>query len=212
MTHSMYRIGCPVVLAHRGGMGSAPENTRAAVAQMLATGVRTLETDVRETSDGVAVLAHDETLQRRFGDPRPVSEVTWWELDLMRDVDDQPALRLVDLLAEFPDVGINIDVKSDGAVTPTLRAVREAGAAARVCLTSFSSERLDVMARLTRGRTALGAGAADVARLVARARGLTELPGADAVGRAWGRGAGGRRRRCVAARCRSRSSTAGCGW
>ncbi|PWD52381.1 glycerophosphodiester phosphodiesterase [Serinibacter arcticus] len=152
-------------------METAAENTRAAVAAMLATGVTTMETDLRHTRDGVAVLAHDETLERRFSDPRKVSDVTWWELDLMRDVDGERALRLDELLAEQPDLRLNLDVKTDPVVGPTLRAVREAGAAGRVCLTSFSSRRLATVARVTRGRTALGMGMADAFRLLAESRG-----------------------------------------
>lgn len=175
MTSTMFRTGSPVVLAHRGGTVGVAENSRQAVESMLASGVTTMETDLRATSDGVAVLAHDVTLERRFTDPRRVSDVTWWELDLIRDVDHQSALRLVDVLAEFPTLRLNIDLKSDDVVAPALRAVRAAGAVDRVLLTSFSSRRLAIAERITRGRTALGTGMADAARLLAESRGLVSL-------------------------------------
>lgn len=178
MTQRIFAIAEPVVLAHRGGMATAPENTRAAVESMVAAGVTTLETDLRHTRDGVAVLAHDPTLERRFGDPRNVSEVTWWELELMRDLDGERALRLDDLIAEHPGIQLNLDVKTDAVVGPTLRAVREGRAIDRVCLTSFSSRRLAAVARVTGERTRLGMGMGEVARLVAQARGVrTRMPG-----------------------------------
>jgi glycerophosphoryl diester phosphodiesterase len=47
---------------HRGARGLAPENTLAAFAKALETGVTTLETDLAVTRDGVLVLSHDPVL------------------------------------------------------------------------------------------------------------------------------------------------------
>lgn len=171
MTTTLYTLGSPVVLAHRGGMAEVAENTRAAVEHLRSTGVEVMETDLRHTSDGVVVLAHDTTLRRRFGDPREVSDLTWWELEHLRDVDGERVLRLEEVLADYPDLVLNLDVKTDGALAGTLRAVRAARAADRVCLTAFDSRRVAVMERLTRGQVALGMGMADVARLLAQSRG-----------------------------------------
>ncbi len=52
-------------LAHRGDWRAAPENSLAAVQAALAVpGCDGLEFDIRCSSDGVAVLLHDETLAR----------------------------------------------------------------------------------------------------------------------------------------------------
>ena len=52
-------------LAHRGDWRAAPENSLAAVEAALAVpGCDGLEFDIRCSSDGVAVLLHDETLAR----------------------------------------------------------------------------------------------------------------------------------------------------
>lgn len=171
-----------MVLAHRGGMAETPENSRAAIEHMLSTGVTVLETDLRHTLDGVPVLAHDVTLQRRFGDPREISAVAWDELEQMRDVDGQPPFRLEDALRDFPEVVFNIDAKTDEVVTPMLRLVRALGAQHRVCLTAFSSRRTARIARITRGQAMLGMGMAEVARLLtwanlpSRAASVTPLP------------------------------------
>src|SRR5262245_5577644 len=48
--------------AHRGGRGTMPENTLAAFAAALKTGVTTLELDLGLTKDGVVVVSHDREL------------------------------------------------------------------------------------------------------------------------------------------------------
>ncbi|PFG19983.1 glycerophosphodiester phosphodiesterase family protein [Serinibacter salmoneus] len=183
-TTSLYTSGLPAILAHRGGGDEAPENSREAIRGMLGHGVRVMETDVRPTRDGVAVLAHDPTLQRRFGDPRPISEVTWAELETMRDVDGAAALTLAGALEEFPQVAFNLDAKTDSIMREVLRAVRAAGAADRVCLTAFDCGRIDTMARVTRARTALGMGMRDVAALRVRSLAPRAARGAGAGARA----------------------------
>ncbi|GAA2760807.1 hypothetical protein GCM10009872_61680 [Actinopolymorpha rutila] len=55
---------CPVVIAHRGASGDAPENTLAAFSAALDQGADFIETDVRRTADGELVLFHDADLLR----------------------------------------------------------------------------------------------------------------------------------------------------
>ncbi|GGZ43455.1 hydrolase [Streptomyces inusitatus] len=54
----------PVVIAHRGASGYAPENTLAAADLADRMGFTWVETDVQRTSDGELVVVHDETLAR----------------------------------------------------------------------------------------------------------------------------------------------------
>lgn len=70
----------PRLVAHRGAPRVRRENTLPAVAVAEALGAGTIEVDVRRTSDGVAVLLHDETLGRMWGDARRVDEVPWCEV------------------------------------------------------------------------------------------------------------------------------------
>lgn len=56
--------GAPVVVAHRGASGYAPENTLAAVDRAAALGIEWVETDVQRTRDGTLVVVHDDNLRR----------------------------------------------------------------------------------------------------------------------------------------------------
>ncbi|AXQ57779.1 MULTISPECIES: glycerophosphodiester phosphodiesterase [Streptomyces] len=56
--------GGPVLVAHRGASGYAPENTLAGVDKARELGVRWVENDVQRTKDGVLVVLHDTTLAR----------------------------------------------------------------------------------------------------------------------------------------------------
>ncbi|MEV7015505.1 glycerophosphodiester phosphodiesterase family protein [Streptomyces sp. NPDC093991] len=54
----------PVIVAHRGASGYAPENTLAAVDKAAALGTEWVENDVQRTKDGELVVLHDDSLVR----------------------------------------------------------------------------------------------------------------------------------------------------
>lgn len=54
----------PLVIAHRGDSGSAPENTVSALKSAVAAGAHGVEFDVHLTADGQAVVLHDATVER----------------------------------------------------------------------------------------------------------------------------------------------------
>jgi len=68
-----------VVISHRGGLESVPENTLPAFEQAIARG-GILETDVQLTADGVPILMHDWTLDRTTDGSGPVWEHTYAEI------------------------------------------------------------------------------------------------------------------------------------
>jgi glycerophosphoryl diester phosphodiesterase len=131
----------PRVLAHRGLAIDVPENTMLAFIAAVDAGARFLETDVHASADGVAVLAHDPSLDRVAGSDVVVERTLWkdlQEIDLGRGA-RVPGLR--EALLALPDAHWNIDLKSDASVIPAVRAVVEAKAVDRVLLTSFSERR-----------------------------------------------------------------------
>ncbi|MBI4340170.1 MAG: glycerophosphodiester phosphodiesterase [Chloroflexi bacterium] len=54
----------PLVIAHRGASGEAPENTMAAFRLAVEQGTDVVELDVHMTSDGYPVVIHDDLLSR----------------------------------------------------------------------------------------------------------------------------------------------------
>jgi glycerophosphoryl diester phosphodiesterase len=67
----------PWLVAHRGAMREAPENTRAAFDRALSYGPDGVEFDVQLTRDGVPVLYHDRTLARIEGGRKRISDYTY---------------------------------------------------------------------------------------------------------------------------------------
>ncbi|MBO6519786.1 MAG: glycerophosphodiester phosphodiesterase [Rhodospirillales bacterium] len=56
--------GVPFVIGHRGAAGLAPENTLISLRRARLEGAKWVEFDVKLSSDGTAVLFHDDTLER----------------------------------------------------------------------------------------------------------------------------------------------------
>lgn len=127
----------PIAFAHRGGALEAEENTMAAFAHAVRLGYTHIETDVRATRDGVAVIFHDEALDRMTGEPERVADLTWEELSKRRTRGGE-AIPLVDeVFEEWPDLFVNLEPKAASAVEPLAQAIRRAGALHRVCVGAF---------------------------------------------------------------------------
>ena len=156
----------PLALAHRGGAGTGSnvgiENTRESFADAVARGFAYLETDVRCSADGTVWTLHDETLERVAGDGAAVAELTDTQIAARRLDGRAAPARLVDVLRDFPDTRLNIDIKAEDAVEATCDLVRAEGAIGRVCLASFSYRRVRRVRRLLPG-VATGASSLEVA-------------------------------------------------
>nr|BFD89131.1 glycerophosphodiester phosphodiesterase [Kitasatospora sp. Xyl93] len=74
----------PLAVAHRGDPYRFRENTLPSVESALAAGADAVEVDVQLTRDRVPVLLHDRTLERLWGDPRPIDRVTADQLAELR--------------------------------------------------------------------------------------------------------------------------------
>ena len=141
----------PLVFAHRGGSGLAPENTLAAFDQGLSLGADGLELDVHLSRDGHVVVHHDECLERTTSGTGPIAARSLQELAKVdagyrfcRDGDFPFRGRgfCVPTLAEVLDrhaaAPMIIELKNgSGALArAVLETVRRAGALGRVCLAS----------------------------------------------------------------------------
>ncbi|WBB50748.1 glycerophosphodiester phosphodiesterase [Verrucosispora sp. WMMA2044] len=163
--HPYLDAPAPLAFAHRGGAADGDENTVAAFARAVELGYRYVETDVHGTADGVAVVFHDDTLERVTGQRGRVGAMRWADLASVRVGGSAVVPRLDEVLDAWPQVRFNIDVKSDAGVTPTVTTVDRAGAIDRVLLASFSDARLTRLRALTGGRVATSLGVRGVARL-----------------------------------------------
>ena len=67
----------PLIIAHRGGEGPAPENTIEACRLALERGATALEVDIRLCASGELVLLHDRSLKRHFGLNKLVCRTNW---------------------------------------------------------------------------------------------------------------------------------------
>src|SRR5215213_7750461 len=150
VTHPFLEHDGPLAIAHRGGALDGRENSMAAFARAVELGYRYLETDVQVTADDVLVVFHDDRLDRVTDRPGEIGSLTWREVRAARIGGTDPIPLFADVLASWPDVCVNVDPKSDRAVGPLVRTIRAAGALDRVCVGSFSDQ------RLRRARAALG--------------------------------------------------------
>ena len=91
------------LLAHRGGMGRAPENTLASFRQALADGADGYECDVCLTQDKQPALIHvgfnRYSIQEATGCSKSLSELTWKEVEqLTMEASNEPVAHLDDAL------------------------------------------------------------------------------------------------------------------
>jgi glycerophosphoryl diester phosphodiesterase len=151
----------PQVFAHRGGCALGPENTIAAFDLGLAAGADGLEFDVHLSSDGVAVVCHDDTLERTTAASGLVRARTAAELAGVdagcryRDAQGGfpfrdrgigvPTLR--EVLHRYPGIPIIVEMKVDSEAMGLAVAadVRDAGAMARVCAAGYGQRSIDAV-------------------------------------------------------------------
>ena len=132
----------PIAFAHRGGTGHAPENSWAAFEYAVKLGYAYLETDARATADGKLMAFHDRSLDRVTSASGPIGALSYRELSELRIDGSEPIPLIEDLLAAWPDVRFNIDLKDEPGISLLREVLQRTGAWDRICLTSFSGGRL----------------------------------------------------------------------
>lgn len=138
--------------AHRGGAGhpelAGKENTLAAFRHAVGLGYRYIETDVHGTRDGELVVFHDDDLRRVTGSRGQLADYSLDELRKLRVGSTEAIPTLDEVLETFRDVRFNIDIKNAAAIEPLVRTIERHRAQDRVCVASFSNERLRAFRRL----------------------------------------------------------------
>jgi len=137
----------PLVIAHRGAAGQAPENTPSAFRLAIGQGCDMIELDVQLTADDEIVVCHDDTADRTTNGSGLLRDMT---LEQIRRLDagawyspeyaDERIPTLGEVFELVPsDVGINIELKcADNRIIRLLPAlIREYGRTESVVISSF---------------------------------------------------------------------------
>lgn len=130
-------------IAHRGGAAEAPENTLTAFRHAVAVGADMVEMDARCSRDGVAVVCHDERVDRTTPGSGPVGAFDAAALGALG------VPTLADALTASAPLPVTVELKDDAVVEPAAGAVEGCGRADRVVIGAFEE------ARLARWRTRL---------------------------------------------------------
>ncbi|MBI4803513.1 MAG: glycerophosphodiester phosphodiesterase [Elusimicrobia bacterium] len=88
----------PRILAHRGGLLNAPENTIAAFELAFSNGAAGVECDIRKTRDGQFIAFHDRTAKRLTGHNWPIAATAYGQLKHLNVLGKAPIAHLDDIL------------------------------------------------------------------------------------------------------------------
>lgn len=128
--------------AHRGGGAEQPENSKRAFAAAVAKGYRYIETDVQATADNVVMVFHDDELAPLTNGKGVIARLPYSEVRQAKIHGSELLMTLEEALVTFPETHFNIDIKSEHALEPTLDLVGRMDVMKRICLASFSDDRL----------------------------------------------------------------------
>lgn len=93
----------PIIIAHRGAAGLAPENTLVAIKEAINRGANFIEVDVQRSTDNVLLLIHDKNVDRTTNGTGTVTELSWQDISKL-------------------DAGSHFSEKFTGEPVPTLDA------------------------------------------------------------------------------------------
>lgn len=134
----------PQLLAHRGlsqHRSDIDENSIPAIEEAIRHGATHIESDVHATKDGIAVLFHDDDLQRVAGLPLKISDVSFSQLSEITLTHGSTVPRLQDVLERFPVLRLNLDIKAQGGCEAAAGVINALEAHHRVLVSSFSRAR-----------------------------------------------------------------------
>lgn len=140
--------GAPLLIAHRGGAGLAPENTLEAILDGAHTWASDMiEIDVHATADGHCVVIHDDTVDRTTNGVGDVARMTLAQLQALDaghrfTPDDGKTFpfrgrgiripTIAEVLEALPSMRFTVELKAAGAQRPLFREIDRLGARDRV--------------------------------------------------------------------------------
>ena len=147
----------PIILAHRGDLTHAPENTIPSFSQAIAKGADGIELDAKLTADGRVIVIHDTTVDRTTNGKGKVVSFTLDEirkLDAGSWFDSEFANTKIPLLEEvFETVGkdklINIELtnystRNDGLTQKVCELIKKHNNQKQIIFSSFFASNLKI--------------------------------------------------------------------
>ena len=153
-----------IMAAHRGNKTSLPENTMPAFRRAIEVGSDGIETDLRQTKDGVIVLIHDLMVDRTTDGTGRVCDMTLEELrafdagikfgEEYRGTRIPTLEEFIDLVADHDDLLLNLEIKdypeelgdfAYSSADKIIAMVEERGISDRVMLNCFSRPMLSYL-------------------------------------------------------------------
>jgi len=151
----------PILLAHRGDLAYAPENTLPAFSQAIQKGADGVELDAKLTADGHVIVIHDTTVDRTTNASGKVASFTLEairKLDAGAWFDPKFAGTQVPLLEEvFETIGreklINIELTNystprDGLTQKVCELIKRHNNRAQIIFSSFFASNLKIAAQI----------------------------------------------------------------
>ena len=147
----------PMAIAHRGGDGAGleEENTLKAFRAAWKNGLKYGETDVILSADGQVVAIHGSRNSLQAGlkgdiSRRRLQAMTLAEIRNAVDIKGIKVATLEEILTALPRMKFLIDPKTDEVVLPLARLLKKLNALERVCVGSFSYDRVRHLMKLTK--------------------------------------------------------------
>lgn len=169
----------PIVLANRGGLTEAPENTMAAFTHAASLGVHGFLVNIRLTNDEQIVVFHDEYVNRTTNLEGKIADFTFKELQqadngyfftnpdghFTHREKGHTIISLRELLEQFPHLFICIQIQDtpdtyEGSLIPSKlwHLIEEIGAEEKIAVISAFDEQVDRFNLYAQNRVAIGAG------------------------------------------------------
>ena len=139
----------PLVIAHRGDSSRALENSLEAFRLALALPVDMIEFDIRKSRDNELYVMHDHNTGRTAETNINIEQALSAEISAVKLKNGEPIPTLDDVLQLVAgNVGLNIEVKSEGAGALTAAHLAGSGYAGLVLISSFKEREVREVLRV----------------------------------------------------------------
>jgi glycerophosphoryl diester phosphodiesterase len=139
----------PIVIAHRGDTSRALENSLEAIRFAISLSVDMVEIDIRKSMDDELYVMHDKHTGRTSDKNVDIEQSRSDEISMVKLKNGEPIPTLKDVLNLFTgNVGLNIEIKSEGAGRQVAEHIRDSGYRSPVLISSFLEKEILAVRRV----------------------------------------------------------------